>query len=401
MGEEEERLLKIFDAIPKILSLLVIFSFIPILIRTFTAITPGRRETTAITTLEDLTDFLTENVEYSLIYPLLLTVQDVLTDYLSETINVTLWLDGWNYRKSSTVEGSTSGSVTDYQIKVIVHYGSGTDSGGHVYLNGKCRADFGDVRFTDSDGVTLLPYWIEEKVDGDYAVIWVKIPYIFMYPDTRLFYIYYGKSDATSISNGFNTFPLYDDFEDGTLNTDIWEYQIGAGGQITEANGMLTLTKTTSGAFTYIRNKTPLEGRYLYVLTLVMPVITVPERQRVIMLSSTNNPINPFDIGMFGDSYSQWYIFWGANTNVWYGFNRLFYLHIKCSPSRVDYTWIRDDGSILYSNYCTPTAAPVKIRIGVGDSDTRRGNIFVCNIYARKWIDPEPSIISWGSEESL
>ena len=90
----------------------------------------------------------------------------------------------------------------------------------------------------------------------------------------------------------------------------------------------------------------------------------------------------------FGDTYPQWYIFWGANTNVWYNFNRLFYLHIKCSPSRVDYTWIRNDGSILYSNYCTPTAAPAKINIGVGDYDTRRGNIYVCNIYARKWIDP-------------
>ena len=42
----------------------------------------------------------------------------------------------------------------------------------------KCRSDFGDIRFTDSDGVTELSYWMEEKVDGDYAVFWVKVPSI-------------------------------------------------------------------------------------------------------------------------------------------------------------------------------------------------------------------------------
>ena len=75
------------------------------------------------------------------------------------------WLAGWKYRKSHVIEPA-SGAGTDYQIRIIVHYGSGTDSGEHVYLNGKCRSDFGDVRFTSDDGVTLLDYWIEELEDG-------------------------------------------------------------------------------------------------------------------------------------------------------------------------------------------------------------------------------------------
>jgi len=88
------------------------------------------------------------------------------------------WLSGWGYRKSHEIVGSTAGAVTDYQVRVKAHYGSGDDSGEDVYLNEHCRTDFGDVRFTDSDGETEIPYWMEEKVDGDYAVFWVKVPSI-------------------------------------------------------------------------------------------------------------------------------------------------------------------------------------------------------------------------------
>ncbi|HIQ02812.1 MAG TPA: DUF2341 domain-containing protein [Desulfurococcales archaeon] len=42
----------------------------------------------------------------------------------------------------------------------------------------KVRIDGGDLRFTDSDGVTLLPYWIEKWNPGGTSIIWVKIPEI-------------------------------------------------------------------------------------------------------------------------------------------------------------------------------------------------------------------------------
>jgi len=88
------------------------------------------------------------------------------------------WLEGWSYRKSHEINSSPAGAVTDYQMPIKVHYGAGVDDGEDVYLNGKCRNDFGDIRFTDSDGVTELSYWMEEKVDGDYAIFWVKVPSI-------------------------------------------------------------------------------------------------------------------------------------------------------------------------------------------------------------------------------
>ncbi|RLE62065.1 MAG: hypothetical protein DRJ38_10295, partial [Thermoprotei archaeon] len=153
------------------------------------------------------------------------------------------WLSGWKYRKKHEINGSAAGAVTDYQIRVKVHYGSGADNGEDVYLNSNCRADFGDVRFTADDGVTELAYWMEEKVDGDYAVFWVKVPNIPADPNKAIIYIYYGNPDATYAGSGEDTFLFFDDFEDGVLDTNKWalasDYPSGA--SVTEHDGMLDI----------------------------------------------------------------------------------------------------------------------------------------------------------------
>jgi len=132
------------------------------------------------------------------------------------------WLTGWKFRKKHDINGSSAGSVTYYQIRVVVHYGSGADGGEHVYLNSNCRTDFGDVRFTDLDG-NLLDYWMERKVDGDYAIFWVEVPSIPASPDTVSIYVYYGKSDATYVGDGEATFIFFDDFSGTSLDSAKWD----------------------------------------------------------------------------------------------------------------------------------------------------------------------------------
>jgi len=70
------------------------------------------------------------------------------------------------FRKSHEIDGTVVGAQTDYQMKINVHYGDGVDSVEDVYLDGKCEEDFGDVRFTEDDGVTELDYWIEKMELG-------------------------------------------------------------------------------------------------------------------------------------------------------------------------------------------------------------------------------------------
>jgi hypothetical protein len=84
------------------------------------------------------------------------------------------------------------------------------------------RADFGDIRFTDSDGTTLLDYWTEEEVVGNYAVFWVKVPNIPASPNNAIIYMYYGRADATTTSNADKTFLFFDHFEGSYLDISKW-----------------------------------------------------------------------------------------------------------------------------------------------------------------------------------
>ena len=119
------------------------------------------------------------------------------------------WLTGWQYRKSHTIN-PTTGAGTDYQIKITVFFGAGTDNGANVYLNGHSRTDFADVRFTASDCISTLSYWLENVVDSNYAVFWVKINDDLSTNPVTI-YLYYGNSSATTTSNGATTFLMFRD----------------------------------------------------------------------------------------------------------------------------------------------------------------------------------------------
>ena len=132
------------------------------------------------------------------------------------------WLTGWSYRKSHIMEQADD-SGTNYQVKIVVDFGSGLDSGGMVYLDGKCETDFGDIRFTDNDGDIELDYWLESKTDSDNAVFWVEVADDLNAGDVVI-YIYYGNDAVSTTSNGMDTFLLFDDF----ANLDAWSILDGS-----------------------------------------------------------------------------------------------------------------------------------------------------------------------------
>jgi hypothetical protein len=152
------------------------------------------------------------------------------------------WLSGWDYRKEQTITGSTAGAQTNYQMRMTVHKGSGTDCATDVYCSGNCRDDFGDIRWTTSDGITLMNYWIESVTSGDKAVFWIRIPSIPASPSTVDVYMYYSNPSATSLSNGANTFPLlFDDIEDGSISD--WDQSLlnGIEASTTQARGTYSI----------------------------------------------------------------------------------------------------------------------------------------------------------------
>jgi YD repeat-containing protein len=144
------------------------------------------------------------------------------------------WLQGWTYRKPVTLSRA-SGAVTNYQMKLLVGESSGA-VGYNVHCNGHVLSSFNDLRFTNSDGTTLLDYWIESitgTTPNRLATVWVKFDSIGTSQTT--FYMYYGKSDAPAVSNGANTFIVFDDFERGSDGDEV-------GGIWTEYEGTVEIS---------------------------------------------------------------------------------------------------------------------------------------------------------------
>ena len=131
------------------------------------------------------------------------------------------WYD-WHWRKSHVIENA-AGAETGYHVRIHVHKGAGNDSGEDVYLNDSlCRNDFGDIRFTGSDGIVQLPYWMESKNDGIDALFWVKLNDNISNTSGTI-YLYYNNPDAITTSNGENTFLFFDDFEGSVIDTEKWD----------------------------------------------------------------------------------------------------------------------------------------------------------------------------------
>lgn len=177
------------------------------------------------------------------------------------------WLQGFPYRIPITI--SSQNAISGYQIPVVI------DTSSLIRL-GRMKPDLSDIRFTDSDGVTLLPYWIQPGSYPDAknkTKIWVKIPSI--PAGTKTIYMYYGNPSASSMSDGRNVFDFFDDFN--TLDTGKWKVfescliylfgfplRISGYNKIYAKNGTLVIDflGPGSGAFIYPTSSLP-SGSYI------------------------------------------------------------------------------------------------------------------------------------------
>ncbi len=136
-----------------------------------------------------------------------------------ETISFPNWFKtDFSHRKK--IEVSNSGApLKNYSVPL------------NLSFNEKMQNDFSDIRFTWNNSTanveTDLPYWIESAKEGGWSYVWVNIPEISSEGETL--YIYYGnKSPVVSESNGYNTFPFFDDFENSdSIDSNKWFVKTG------------------------------------------------------------------------------------------------------------------------------------------------------------------------------
>jgi len=311
------------------------------------------------------------------------------------------WLSGWGRRKSHTIEGSTAGAQTNYQMKIVVYKGIGTDSGEKVYLGTNVRDDFGDVRFTKSDGITPLDYWMESYTLGTKAIFWVEVDTIPASPDTVDIYIYYDKPDAITTSNIYNTFLLGDSFEDGLVNWTIVEGD--------------TTTNTTDSTVVF-------KGNYSYKgeETTIFAVSAIeqafPQQAKVVVYGAFRVPSSAarttgllrlngtlrFRWQNQGGNLvyytgATWITVYSGAINTWYQYKVVY------KNTSVDLYFYDANGTLLGS------ATGITAFDSTGDVNTLGLNVWYSTgtgaawqdfIRIRKYADPEPSHGAWGSEET-
>ncbi len=130
------------------------------------------------------------------------------------------WYDqDWSKRARVTVTNTDAVSYTNAAIEVVVPY------------DADMQADFDDIRFTTSDGTTLINHFIETYTASTDALVWVEIPLLATSTETEI-YMYYGNG-AVADASATSTFNVSDMFEDGNISEyagDTGEFSISGSG---------------------------------------------------------------------------------------------------------------------------------------------------------------------------
>jgi len=93
------------------------------------------------------------------------------------------WFDtGWQYRKPVTITNPVGENLYEYQVQFSLD---------DTFDFSKVNNDGSDIRITQNDGTTKIPFWIEYWDPPDSASIWVKVLEIPL--DGTVVYLYYGN----------------------------------------------------------------------------------------------------------------------------------------------------------------------------------------------------------------
>jgi hypothetical protein len=150
------------------------------------------------------------------------------------------WYGSYDYCKSISV--SSVEDVLNYQVRLNIFKGSGTDAGLSVYLLGHSLNWPYDIRFSTVDGDSL-DFW-RESYDTNGGIWWVEVGAMSAHPALDSYiYVFYGNATADDASNGVLTFPFFDDFSDApalpnnpVINGNVSGHYNGPGSVIVKAD---------------------------------------------------------------------------------------------------------------------------------------------------------------------
>jgi len=298
------------------------------------------------------------------------------------------WLDGWTYRKSHKISGTSDGSQTDYQIKIVTNYGSGTDSDNTIYLDSKSKGTFDDIRFTTSEGSTELDFFKDDLSISSSADFWVELDSIPESPSTTEIYIYYGNDSANPSSNIKNTYPQAIDFNTDAIGSHGGSQDSGGGNEWSSGSNAsiakdfihfgLGSNRSNNWKYANVGSLNITSGDFMMEYWISGDTSNEPE-----IVGCGHDTVS--DIGDIesGKSYTCWGTqSWGLTTPA-YNEGEAGWQYINAVLD--DYTGSHDAITMIHDNDTGPSATSTKL-----------GNIRV-----RKYTTNEPTHGTWGNEETL
>jgi hypothetical protein len=284
---------------------------------------------------------------------------------------------------------------TDYHTSLLGYSVEVKSPSDIVSCEGHCKSNFGDIRFTASDGTTLLDYWLEDKTDGDYAAFWVKVSDNLSVSDATI-YMYYGKNDASTTSNGYKTFVFFDDFSGTSLNSSLWVVRQG---DISISNGELQLIGTSGtrgltdasrsfgidkALYTKVRWGSPNVGLNHFCS---MRQSDDWNYRAGDAYGAGDHAFN-YESTQAGVATSTTSIGTGTPTNY-----HVYMITWKPEQSTI----YMDEMAMAQHTTNVPSTDQVVVFY---EGTTVGGNVYVDWCFVRKWVDPEPGHGGWGTQET-
>lgn len=278
---------------------------------------------------------------------------------------------------------------------------------GDVSCEGNCNDDFSDLRFTAPENDIVLDYYIEDisGTSGNYvASVWIEFNSIGT-SDTS-FYMYYGNTAAPAVSNGVNTFILFDDFN--SLNTADLTGQNNWSGNTNWDVAATTVyegaksAQSAAAATSYI-DKAIVSGTVAWQLFLQVRMrhsnVTITNGLDVYLFEGAATQISAIAI-----SASQFKAL--ASTTIWTDIgkapanNTWYKATLAIDATTTHKTWI-DEGQYApasQGNYNNVSSTIDKIRV---EQYTTGGTALVDQIIIGYYLPTGPAWGSWGSQEAI
>lgn len=151
---------------------------------------------------------------------------------------MSLYSPRWKYSRRINYSGCDQ---EVYQQDIVIHRSTGRDyeetSGDlkiwHIYVGLQCRADYGDLRFTDRRGRELA-YYLWPDYDAESARFTVRLEGA---TSAGSLCVWYGNPSATTTSDPDSTYTIFDQFN--TLDLTKWVVSNPGGASVTD--GILTV----------------------------------------------------------------------------------------------------------------------------------------------------------------